>query len=56
MYYRIPDEQQKLIDIFESNIVGFPPRLSDDAPPEVVEAYNKFLKISKEYEEKLKKA
>ena len=52
MYYRVTDEHQKLVDIFKSHIIGFSPRLSDDAPPEVVEAYNKFLKISKEYDEK----
>lgn len=55
MYYRVTDEHQKLVDIFKSHIIGFSPRLSDDAPPEVVEAYNKFLKISKEYDEKIEK-
>ena len=56
MYYRVTDEHQKLVDIFKSHIIGFSPRLSDDAPPEVVEAYNKFLKISKEYDEKIEKS
>lgn len=56
MYYRVTDEHQKLVDIFKSHIIGFSPRLSDDASPEVVEAYNKFLKISKEYDEKIEKS
>lgn len=56
MYYRVTDEHQKLVDIFKSHIIGFSPRLSDDAPPGVVEAYNKFLKISKEYDEKIEKS
>lgn len=47
MYYRISDEQQKLIDIFKSHFIGFSPILREDAPTEVVEAYKTFMEFGK---------
>ena len=45
MYIRITEEDIKMMDTFSPYMVGFPPKLSDDAPEEVVVAYKKFKKI-----------
>ncbi len=49
MFYRISDEQQKLMDIFKYYIVKVPPRLREGAPPEVVEAYKAFMEFGKKF-------
>ena len=47
MYIKLTEEEKRIVKIFEPYIVGFPPELREDAPPEAVEAYKKFMEIIK---------
>lgn len=48
MYRRVTDEEIRLLKIIAPyNAKTIPPKLVDDAPPEAVEAYKKYMEITK---------
>lgn len=48
MYLRITEEESRLMNILKPYIKGVPAKLVDNAPSEAVEAYKKFMEITKD--------